>query len=135
MIRLQKRQTIFSYKFSYVGALSLVRRVGLIPDDVPGAVHGEDILHLYRVNRFILPISNSDEAFTVQRRQVRMWTNFIKFGNPTPTTLDPVLGGVTWPRVTEDLEYLDIDSQLTNGFYPFKERMEVWHRFDDRFLG
>jgi hypothetical protein len=49
--------------------------------------------------------------------------------------LDPLLGGVIWPRVTENLEFLDIDSQLTNGLYPFRERMEVWHRFDNRFLG
>ena len=134
MIRLQwNRQSIYSYKFSYVGALNLFRRFLRIGDDLPGAVHGDDALYVYRVNRFVLPISSSDEAFVVQRKCVRMWTNFIKFNNPTPTTLDPLLRGVTWSKVSENKEFLDIDGPLTNGRYPLKERMEVWHNFDDKF--
>lgn len=135
MVRLHRsRQPIYYYRFSYSGALNIAKRLMGIDLDILGAVHGDDAFYIYRVNRFIVPISNSDEAFTILRRCVRLWTNFFRFANPTPTALDPLLGGITWPISTINAEFLDINSTLISDVHPFRERMNVWHAFDLRFI-
>lgn len=134
MVRLHRnRQSVYYYRFSYSGALNIAKRLFRLDLDMPGAVHGDDAFYIYRLNRFLLPISNTDEAFLIQRRCVRLWTNFFRFGNPTPTSMDPLLSGVTWPMLTANEEFLDINSTLINDVHPFKHRMEVWHALDKRF--
>lgn len=60
-----------------------------------------------------------------------MWTNFAKYGNPTPDH-DELLS-VKWKRVrpTNDgekfvLDFLEIDEKTRMSTYPDKERMEFW---------
>ena len=133
MARLHRvRQPVYYYRFSYSGALSFAQR-GFFMTDVPGAMHGDDTFYTYRMNIAITPVSPGDEAFTVQRRFVRMIANFIRFGNPTPTLLDPLIQ-TTWPQLTFNEEFLDVGANLTSGVHPFRNRMDVWHSFDQRFL-
>jgi Carboxylesterase family len=92
----------------------------------------EDQMYLFRFNRQNNPIPLSDHAYTVRRRLLRMFVNFGRFGNPTPVR-DALLQNIQWPQVTDDLEFLDIDHDLTVGNNPFKERMDLWRDFDRRF--
>lgn len=126
------RQPVYYYRFSYSGALSFGQR-GFALTDVPGAMHGDDTFYTYRMNVAITPVLPGDEAFTVQRRFVRLLANFIRYGNPTPTHLDPLIR-TTWPLLNANGEFLEINDTLTPDFHPFGSRLEVWHIFDEMFL-
>lgn len=70
----------------------------------------------------------------------KMWTNFAKYGNPTPTA-DKLLP-VTWTPVktTKDnekfvLDYLEIDekTQMLSG--PDKDRIDFWRNLFEKWNG
>lgn len=124
-------QNVYYYRFSYTGSLSFAQRLlGL--GDFPGALHGDDAFYLFRLNFAATPVLPGDEAFAIQRRQVRLWTNFYKFGNPTPTIADPMINAL-WPRLTANEDYMDIRASLVPGFHPNRARMDVWHALDNQF--
>lgn len=124
-------QRVFYYRFSFSGALSFGQR-GFFLSDYPGAMHGDDTFYLYRMNRVVTPVLPSDVAFTVQRRFVRLWTNFMRFGHPTPSPMDPLVQPA-WPQMTQSEEFYDINTTLTADVRPFRARLDIWHAFDQRF--
>lgn len=127
----QSRQQVFYYRFSYVGALSFAQRAyGM--SMLPGAMHGDDAFYLFRLNFAVTPVAPSDEAFSIQRRFVRMWTNFMKYSDPTPTLMDPLIN-TTWQHMTSNEEFMDIGQSLVNDVHPNRARMDMWHAFDQRF--
>lgn len=85
---------------------------------------------MYRLNLTVTPLFSIDPAFTVQRRLVKMFLNFL---NPTPTLLDPLID-VTWPPLTTNKECMDIGENLTTPVHPNRARMDVWHAFDQQFI-
>lgn len=124
-------QSVFYFRFSYSGSLSFAQRAfGL--SSLPGAMHGDDAFHLFRLNLAVTPVAPNDEAFTIQRRYVRLWTNFFKFSNPTPSAIDPMIQ-TTWPQMAANDEFMDIGSELRPDIHPFRARMDAWHAFDQRF--
>jgi acetylcholinesterase len=125
------RQSIYYFQFSYSGALSFVQR-GFGLSQIPAASHTDDAFYLFRLNLGVTPVVPGDEAFTIQRRYVRMWTNFFKFSNPTPSVLDPLIT-TSWPQMARNDEFMDIGSSLTPDIHPNRMRMDVWHNFDQRF--
>ena len=132
MARLHRaRQNVYYYRFSYKGSLSFAERVSGLTE-YPGAMHGDDLFYLNRLNVAVTPVLPGDEAFRVQRQVVRMWTNFIRFGSPTPSIID-VLLRVRWPLMTVNEDFLDIGSNLQPGNRPFQIRMAVWDSFEQRF--
>lgn len=55
---------------------------------------------------------------------MRLWSNFLKYGNPTP---DPQEFGVTWiPATSDELYFLDVEKELNLKVNPDEERMSLW---------
>lgn len=128
----QAQQPVFYFQFSYSGSLSWTQRIlGLT--NLNGAVHGDDIFHVLRMNILVTPVSPRDEAFRVARRSVRLWGNFIRFSNPTPSRMDPLIGTLSWPQMTESSEFMDIGQSLRADTSPNALRMLIWQLFDDLF--
>ncbi|XP_063377315.1 juvenile hormone esterase-like [Cydia fagiglandana] len=73
------------------------------------------------------PCKGSRDSVTTRRRVIKMWTNFAKYGNPTPDENDPLLQ-IKWDPVdnANKLNYLNIGSELTKGRNPFRDRMAFW---------
>jgi hypothetical protein len=92
----------------------------------------DDQMYFHRLNRFNNPVPRFDQAYTVQRRFIRLIMNFAWFGNPTPRR-ERLLQNIQWPTVGDERDFLDIDQDLTVGTHPFKERMDLWRDFDRRF--
>ncbi|XP_068630990.1 esterase FE4-like [Battus philenor] len=69
----------------------------------------------------------SRDSMRIKYRIIKLWTNFAKFGNPTPDKNDPLLK-ITWDPVTskDELNYLCINPNLTKGVNPFHDRMCFW---------
>lgn len=121
---------LYYYVFSFDGDLNLVKRA-LFLTAYPGAMHADDIPYLFSVSRIPSVILPSNHANVVRRRMVRLWTNFAKFGNPTPTT-DALITTI-WPRMTANLDYYDIGAESTAGRNPKGSRLNVWQDLFTRF--
>ncbi|XP_066249768.1 protein disabled isoform X3 [Euwallacea similis] len=120
-----KTQThpIFVYRMSLDAKLNQLKvLLGWL--DNPGAAHTDELGYLF--NSTITPaiIAGSLEDRSM-RRFVELWTNFARYGNPTPigTNLN-----VTWEAVSseDNIRVLDIGSELQMKDIPEKSRLEVW---------
>ncbi|XP_049808718.1 fatty acyl-CoA hydrolase precursor, medium chain-like [Schistocerca nitens] len=113
---------VYYYMFSYQGELGAEALLG-VQEDL-GISHGDDLLYLFS-NTSILPIpaERPKEDNEMAKIMTKLWTDFVKRGNPTPT--DEL---VHWPRVTSDsdLEYLDIGQTLQVKKGLFQERIDFW---------
>lgn len=133
VVRLQlQRQSspIYQYMFSFDGDLNFLKRV-LLLTAYPGAMHGDDMPYIWSMARIpvILP---SNHANVVRRRMVRMFTDFAKTSNPTPT-VDALITAV-WPRVTaNNREFMDVGHDLVPGNHPHGSRMQMWENLRNRF--
>ncbi|XP_055596871.1 venom carboxylesterase-6-like [Uranotaenia lowii] len=93
---------IYRYRFSFDGPFGYAKNV-LYRTGYPvlsGAMHGDDLGYLftpYNYAGIVAPSSNVEnktrellakKALRIQRRMVRLWTNFIKHGNPTHNTVN-----------------------------------------------
>jgi carboxylesterase type B len=92
---------------------------------VPGVSHCDDVGYLFKhfLSIKIEPGSIEEKSVT---RFVKLWTNFAKYGNPTPDKNDSVLDVVWKPVTRKELDYLDIGEKLTMRTNPFSERINFW---------
>ncbi|KPJ14974.1 Bile salt-activated lipase [Papilio machaon] len=115
---LENSGNVYHYIFSYSGDRNFLKwRLNITED---GAGHADEISYLFDVSIMKEPPTEEDQL--VIDRITTMWTNFVKYGNPTPEATD--LLPVQWTPVTKEvLTYLDIDSELTLKKRPFHDRM------------
>lgn len=73
---------------------------------------------------FTPPIQPGSIEDVSVRRFMKLWTNFAKYGNPTPNEKDL---GIVWKPVEEGkINFMDIGNELTAGVNPEPERMKLW---------
>uniref|UniRef100_A0A182T8U6 carboxylesterase n=1 Tax=Anopheles maculatus TaxID=74869 RepID=A0A182T8U6_9DIPT len=138
--RYQHRSPLYFYRFEYDGELNLYKK--FLPSPIAGAYHADELGYLFRMRmnpKEVLPQSNEAR---VRRYMCRMWTNFARYGNPTPAhdeslhfcwTPVPVMD----PNSPEpfQLPYLRINPEPQMAIDPDKERMAFWQKVYDRFNG
>ncbi|XP_059048808.1 esterase FE4-like [Achroia grisella] len=103
---------VYSYLFSYSGWRNIVKLLHGYID--PGATHADDLFYL-----FSQPLVSSMFEMEMINKITTLWTNFAKYGNPTPPGMKSL--SVRWPAV--DLSSpvsLNIDSELSI--------IPMWHR-------
>lgn len=89
--------------------------------------HADDIGYLF--NHFVTPeIKPGSEEQVGLFKFVKLWTNFAKFGNPTPDKNDQLLKAVWRPVTGPEFEFLDIGKELKTMSKPFPERIEFWNK-------
>lgn len=124
-----KLSPIYYYRFSFDGSLNFLKRLTLLTT-FPGAMHADDLGYLFNLPG--LPTLPSNQANVVRRRMSRMWTDFAKYGTPTPFT--DTLITTTWPRVGNNLEFMDIGENLVPGTYPYGERMRFMDGLKEKYV-
>ncbi|XP_013163356.1 PREDICTED: bile salt-activated lipase-like [Papilio xuthus] len=73
----------------------------------------------------VLPETPTPEDQAIIDKMTTMWTNFVKYGDPTPETTE--LLPVKWIPITEDtLNYLEIDIEQTLKKRAIQERIAFW---------
>ncbi|KAF5277882.1 hypothetical protein FQA39_LY06034 [Lamprigera yunnana] len=110
----QLNHQVFYYIFSYVGTNNL--------SYIGGAGHYSDVLKiLYPDNpQWSNEITPSDRI--VQKRMLKLWTNFASTGKPTTN----VLGSLKWPEFCQNKKYLEIGNDLVVKSQPDSEMMTFW---------
>ncbi|XP_050507407.1 acetylcholinesterase-like [Diabrotica virgifera virgifera] len=120
-IRLYSAYTkVYAYHFSYEGPLW-----GRIDREFHGVGHSEDLGYLFDYN-----ITGSNEDYLTRERMVRLWTNFIKNGDPTPKP-ELLLQNVTWPANSvvikpENLKFFEINKDLKVVGLPNADKILLW---------
>ncbi|XP_061706644.1 acetylcholinesterase-like [Cydia pomonella] len=111
---------MYFYMFSYSGERCFAKDIDNISYTEGGAAHADELGYLYDIS--YMKERLRDEDMLIVDRMTELWTNFVKYGNPTPklSKLIPL----HWPRVTQDqLPYLEINTELSLGSSPMHRRM------------
>ncbi|KAJ3645088.1 hypothetical protein Zmor_022775 [Zophobas morio] len=92
---------------------------------IPGVCHCDDVFYLFKnfATPKIVPGSVEDIGVT---RFVRLWTNFAKFGNPTPDKNDDLLKVVWKPITGRNMDCLEIGKELQARSKPVTESLLLW---------
>ncbi|XP_047106120.1 esterase E4-like [Schistocerca piceifrons] len=115
---------VYYYQFTYQGRYSWVYIPGTLTPY--GVVHHDDLIYLFYISVLFPPFTSTDPEYTTVKKMTKMWSNFVKTGNPTSERNDFV--NVEWQNLTTSRQvYLEIGSQLTmkNGLY-YQDRMSLW---------
>nr|XP_034829481.1 esterase FE4-like [Maniola hyperantus] len=94
----------------------------------PVTAHGDDIGYLFPLTP---TIDMNSDAFKMIDQVTTLWTNFAKYGDPTP---DGSLGTKWLPFTLENEEYLDIGEVLELKTFPDKEEVDFWESNFEEFL-
>ncbi|GLV41183.1 uncharacterized protein CBL_04707 [Carabus blaptoides fortunei] len=98
---MRQYSTVYAYKFMYLAT----------NHTSPLATgHGAELRYLFYIDG--LETSTKDKL--TRKRMVRMWSNFVKYGNPTPVS-DPLLTNIRWPNISSPHKtpFLVIDDDLS----------------------
>lgn len=107
-----EHSTVYSYEFSFSGTGNIVK-IFSGGEDFPGACHADELPYMFTFSALNVTLKRQTPEYITSRRIVRMWTNFAKFGNPTPQP-EQLLQNVTWYPVNQtNFPYLNIDSKLS----------------------
>ncbi|CAH1106192.1 unnamed protein product [Psylliodes chrysocephalus] len=117
-MRLYSQKTkVYAYHFSYQGPLW-----GRVNRTVDGVGHTEDLGYLFDFGH-----KGSHADYKTRNRMVKLWTNFAKTGNPTPTK-EALLQHIVWPANvgSDHLKYLEIDTDLRVISQPNSKKIDFW---------
>ncbi|XP_063823870.1 juvenile hormone esterase-like [Ostrinia nubilalis] len=110
---------LYQYLFSYVG-----------DSGDAGAGHSAELNYLFRVAGPTFAMNEDDKL--VADRLTTLWTNFVKYGNPTPSYANTL--PVTWSKSSlATRPYLLIDKDLRMESRVFSDRMAFWDLFYDNY--
>jgi len=126
----KQRSPVFNYQITYKGTSSMGPLFGEAGKNEDfGVVHGDDLLYLFNSNLItsLLPdVEWNEDDFKMKELMLTYWTNFAKYGNPTPFKMVDVSN---WNSVYDgQMNYLDLkpEPEMKQSLEP--ERMLLWDR-------
>ncbi|XP_077300183.1 juvenile hormone esterase [Arctopsyche grandis] len=139
-VRLQKlvspETPIYMYRFAFDGALGLFKR--FLGINKPGACHGDEMGYLFKFSAINIRLDEKSTEVYVKKKMVKMWTNFAKYGNPTPFEVKET-AGIHWEPVSSQnlssLNYMDITGAFTPRVGPESARLAFWDQLYREFNG
>ncbi|XP_058792783.1 juvenile hormone esterase-like [Phymastichus coffea] len=124
LLNQQSEHPVYFYRFSYNTSNPLHKQIYNI--NLNGTAHGDDLAYLFHLTVANISLSSNDPTYITRRRMVRFWTNFAKYGNPTPNGhKDTLLQGITWPDSRKSDEYLEFNQDLAIKENPVDTRVEL----------
>lgn len=115
----------FYYRFSVDAKLNVFKILFKL-ESVVGTSHGDELCYLFRCNAFNQLYENlADDSIEVRtiRTITKLWTNFAKFGNPTPND-EPVSFK---PIQKKLINFVDITNEgLIPALGPHKKFVDFW---------
>ncbi|KAL1509695.1 hypothetical protein ABEB36_004397 [Hypothenemus hampei] len=122
---MSKYNDVYFYIFSYDGVAG---GVNITYPDADSVAHAEEL----KYNWGTVPLDQLNELDqTVHNRMMKLWTNFVKYLDPTPTP-DPLLQNLTWEKVSETYNFLNINASLSLEVNPKNKFFIGWNEvFED----
>lgn len=124
---ISKYAPVYFYQFSYDGD---VGGWNTVVEDAERVEHAEELYYVF-LNRSLSDISESDAL--IHNRLIKLWTNFVKYGNPTPQ-LTNLVENLTWPKVSpNNYQYLNINKTLSIEVNPKNDYFSKWENIYDTY--
>ncbi|XP_038214008.1 juvenile hormone esterase-like [Zerene cesonia] len=117
-----KKCKTYFYRFSSISERNVMGNLGK-EFGVTGASHFDDLMYLFNANIMNLPTDKNAESFKMIEQFCRLFTNFAKYGNPTP---DTSLGAIWKEYNDSNKPYLDIADRLIPGNNLNDDVFEFW---------
>ncbi|CAD0201658.1 unnamed protein product [Chrysodeixis includens] len=92
--------------------------------------HADDIMYLFNAKAMKTNSDTKSASFKLIERVTKLWTNFAKYGNPTP---DDSLGAKWEPYTVKNEAYLDIGNELSTGSSPYAEEVQFWKNIFEKY--
>ncbi|KAK5647000.1 hypothetical protein RI129_005464 [Pyrocoelia pectoralis] len=124
------KHPVYYYVFGYKGSES---HCNLLEDNLKdnyGVCHSDDLLYLFNSKELFSELVRHESDSEVAELMTKLWTNFAKYGNPTPKSDQDL---VTWqPYSAHERKCYVInggnDVKVVSDCY--KERTEFWRNID-----
>ncbi|XP_062543894.1 acetylcholinesterase-like isoform X2 [Armigeres subalbatus] len=136
--RFQHQSPLYFYNFSFDGMLNMYKK--LLNLSVPGASHADELSYQFIFRMAPVKVEPDSPEARVRYYMCRMWTNFAKYGNPTPPEdsslpyrWDPVQKISPESKEEFKLDCLDISEKPKMVTNPDKHRMDFWRSVYKRF--
>ncbi|XP_021181940.3 juvenile hormone esterase isoform X1 [Helicoverpa armigera] len=118
-----KMAPTYMYRFDYCTKMNMMKNI-FGDDAVKGACHVDDLFYLFHTPMTESIYEENEEIRKAVYDVTKLWTDFAKTGNPTPTK-----GSVEWrPYNSSTKEYLLIDKETKMSSNLEKERVEFWNK-------
>nr|ABY57297.1 carboxylesterase [Bombyx mandarina] len=128
-LMLQNGVQLYLYNFAYYGNMNFLKI--LFDLKLQGAAHGDDTAYIIYMPSLINEKVN-DEDFLISKRLTKMWTDFAKTQNPTPTETE--LTPIVWPLFDlKEQKYLTIDRELKLKNHYSPTRMAVFEEIYEKY--
>ncbi|CAB3246733.1 unnamed protein product [Arctia plantaginis] len=116
-----KKNKVFLYKFSCKSERNIYKDLLGVTEWVGNKsiiCHGDDLLYFFNVKAFPF----NPNTYQLIKKVVTLWTNFAKYGNPTPDESQ-----VQWKYYTEEKQdYLEIGNEFVPGTAPDEDELKFW---------
>nr|QGA73394.1 carboxylesterase [Spodoptera frugiperda] len=127
-----KKHKLYMYKFSCKSernVMSFLRGQTEMLGSRRVTCHADELTYLF--NPKLMPkMDTASPTFKMVEKVLTLWTNFAKYGNPTP---DDSLGAKWAPYTLENQEYLDIGNELKVGTAPDAEETQFWDKLYEKY--
>ncbi|KAM3960293.1 juvenile hormone esterase [Aphomia sociella] len=139
MYATKSTNSVFYYHFDYYSELNEnknnIMKLSTVEDGTWGAATGDELCYLFKCpnlkKQYIKYDKNLPNERNLQRKMVRMWSNFAKYGDPTPED-DILLNNLKWPSYdVHTKKYLHIDEELKVRANLYADRFRFWDKFID----
>jgi len=113
---------VFNYYLTQQTENSLIGLVlQLEPEYTP--IHADDLVFLF--DPYGLKLNLSEEETALSKQMLKYWTNFAKYGHPTPSSQDTLF----WKAVSQsEMNYMELKAEPEMGRDLLQERMLFWER-------
>ncbi|XP_054012725.1 juvenile hormone esterase-like [Hylaeus anthracinus] len=110
MTKYNRNHPIYYYRVSYQTQYSMH---GLNGNPLNGTAHLDDVGYIFNVKDLNAPSDPTDPFNQFRKRMVTLWTNFAKYGHPTPRNPSGTALNVTWTNSGDSGSQLDINEVFT----------------------
>jgi len=121
-IMVEQEVPVYNYRFTLKPTTSVSELFG-VEDNEFTPVNGEDILMLF--DQFSSLYLEEDQETKIGDMMIEYWTNFAKYGNPSPFDKGAL---PNWKQVTEQKEYLEISKTPEMKYNIHPERITFWQK-------
>nr|UXP71993.1 esterase [Manduca sexta] len=114
-------EPIYAYKMSYDGLLNFVKLLYGF-SKYPGATHADELFYMFKL-RVTLVFTFPEMEFI--NKLTTLWTNFAKYGDPTPTTSDLI--PIKWERLKkDDPKAMELNKKLKMVPLWYEDTLKYW---------
>lgn len=121
---------VFLYEFAYDGNLNYIKKTRNIK--LKGACHGDDGGYLIKSNQLTDALTDVDKS--IRDKMTTMWTNFAKYGDPTPI-VDNIITTKWEPISNTNDACLVIDETTEMKYEVYPERMALYEELYEMKFG